>query len=98
MAKIKLTLGKYSGDIEKRLQYISSGSILDVFPDSFIQNYTNCHNLTDFLKCIGCDMASLSDLDKLDSGFFDESVKEQSNFESWEDMAETAYQLQIKKN
>lgn len=98
MPKIKLALGDYPGDITKRLEYISSGSVFDIFPDAFMQNYTKYQNFTDFCQAIGCDMTSQNDLDKLDTGEFDEDIKMQSEFESWEDMTETAYQLQIKKN
>lgn len=98
MAKIKLSLDKYSGDIEKRLKYVSSGSIFDVFPDVFIKEYTKFENIIDFCQSIGCDLTSKEDLDKLDNGAFDESIKLKSDFETWEDMTETAYQLQIKKN
>lgn len=98
MVKIKLALGSYPGDIKKRLEYISSGSVFDVFPDSFMQKYTKHGNFTDFCQAIGCNMTSQADLDKLDNGVFDEIIKLQSEFESWEDMTETAYQLQIKKN
>lgn len=98
MPKIKLAIGDYSGEIEKRLKYISSGSVFDVFPDSFMQNYTKHKTFTDFCEAIGCDIVSQDDLSKLDAGFFDKSIRAQSVFESWEDMTETAYQLLIKKN
>lgn len=98
MAKIKLAIGSYSGDIEKRLEYISSGSVFDVFPDSFIQCFTKHDTFVDFCNAIGCDITSQDDLDKLDSGYFDESIRMYSVFKSWEDMTETAYQHQIKKN
>lgn len=98
MSKIKLAISDYSGEIEKRLEYISSGSVFDVFPDSFIQDHTKHKTFTDFCEAIGCDMTSQNDLNKLDTGFFDKSIKTQSEFESWEDMTETAYQLLIKKN
>lgn len=98
MAKIKLAIGDYSRDIEKRLEYISSGSIFDVFPDSFMQDFTKHNTFVDFCEAISCDITSQDDLDKLDSGYFDESISMHSEFESWEDMTETAYQRQIKKN
>ncbi len=98
MVKIKLAIGDHCGDIEKRLEYISSGSIFDVFPDSFMQDFTKHNTFVDFCEAIGCDITSQDDLDKLDSGYFDESISLHSEFESWEDMTETAYQRQLKKN
>lgn len=98
MAKIRLTVGKYSGDLDKRLQYLSSSSIFDIFPDDFMKFHTKHDNFTDFCQSFDCDITSQDDLDKLDSGAFDKQISSQSAFESWEDMAETAYQLQIKKH
>lgn len=98
MAKIKLALGNYPGDIKERLEYVSSGNVFDIFTDSFMQKHTKHSNFTDFCQAIGCDMTSQVDLDKLDNGVFDEGIKLQSEFESWEDMTETTYQLQLKKN
>lgn len=98
MAKIKLVLDKYSGDIDKRLDYLSPGSVFDVFSDTFMKAYTKHENFTDFCQAIGCDMTSQNDLEKLDNGEFDHPISTQSDFLSWEDMTETAYQLKIEKN
>lgn len=98
MAKIKLAIGNYSGDFEKRLEYVCSGSVFDIFSNAFMQKYTKHDNFTDFCQAINCDMTSQNDLVDLDSGKFDDFIRVQSDFESWEDMAETAFQLQIKKN
>ncbi|MDO5349792.1 MAG: hypothetical protein Q4E86_07615 [Lachnospiraceae bacterium] len=97
MAKLKLTVGNCSMDTEAT-NCMPAGSVFDVFPDSFMQNYTKHLNFTDFCQAIGCNMTSQDDLNKLDNGDFDSPIKAQSEFESWEDMVETAYQHQIRKN
>lgn len=97
MAKIKLSLNNYQGNAEERLEYLSSGSVFDVFPDTFMETHTKHKTFVDFCEAIHCDMTSQDDLDKLQSGDFNSAIRLQSDFESWEDMAETAYQL-IKKN
>lgn len=98
MAKIKLAIGDFQGDIDKRLEFISSGDIYGIFPDSFVKRFTKHEKIVDFFEAVGCDLTSQNDLKKLDNGDFDGPIKMHSEFESWEDMAETAYQLQIKKN
>ena len=92
MTPIRLAVGNYAGDIDKRLAYTSSASIVEVFPDSFMETYTKHKNFTDFCNAIHCDMKSQDDLNKLqDTHEFDSAIRSQSVFESWEAMIETAY-------
>lgn len=92
MTQIRLSVGQHIKDIEKRLEYESSVSIYELFPDSFMKTYTNQKNAFDFFQAINCDIASQDDLNKLqDSTEFDEAIRSQSQFESWEAMVETAY-------
>lgn len=92
MNPIRLTVGEYTGDIEKRLEYTSSASVFEVFPDSFMKAYTNHKNFTEFCEAIHCDMKSQDDLNRLqDSHDFDSAIRSQSIFESWDAMIETAY-------
>lgn len=96
MTKIRLTVGKETKCLDKSLEYLSSSSIFEVFPDSFMTEFTKYKNFTDFCQAIGCNMASQEDLDKLqDAGTFDTAIRSCSNFESWKDMVETAYQKLI---
>lgn len=98
MTQIRLAVGDYNGDIEKRIKYLSSSPIFEIFPDSFILEYTRHKNFTDFCEAIGCDMTSQSDLDKLqDTNTFDEAICANSDFSSWKEMVETAYQILIDK-
>lgn len=98
MTQIRLSVGEYNGNIEKRLQYLSSSSVFEIFPDSFMSEFTSHKNFTDFCEAIGCDMTSQSDLDKLqDTNTFDEAICSNSNFSSWKEMVETAYQKLIDK-
>lgn len=98
MTQICLAVGDYNGDIEKRLKYLSSGSVFEILSDSFMQEYTHHKNFTDFCEAIGCDMTSQSDLDKLqDTNTFDEAIHSNSVFSSWKEMLETAYQILIDK-
>lgn len=63
-----------------------------------MQEYTHHKNFTDFCEAIGCDITSQNDLNKLqDTNEFDLAIKSNSNFESWKDMVETAYQILINK-
>lgn len=98
MTQIRLAVGEYNGNIEKRLQYLSSSSVYDIFTDSFISEFTKHKNFTDFCRAIGCDITSQTDLDKLqDTNEFDLAIQSNSDFESWKDMVETAYQKLINK-
>ena len=98
MAQVRLTVGSYSGDIQKRLDYISDASVYDIFTDSFISEFTKASNFTDFCEMIGCDITSQSDLDKLqDDACFDKAIQNNSEFASWQDMVETAYQQLLDK-
>lgn len=99
MTQIRLAVGGYNGNIEKRLHYLSSSSIFEIFPDSFMSEFTSCKNFTDFCTAIGCDMTSQNDLDKLqDTNTFDEAIRSNSVFSSCQEMIETAYQKLIDKN
>ena len=95
MTKIKLAVGDYAGDIQKRLNYISESDIFSIFPNTFMENHSKYHNFTNFCQVIGCDLTSQADLDRLQSGDFDKSIALHSDFDSWEDMVETAYQRLI---
>ncbi len=99
MTQIRLAVGKHIEDIEKRLEYESSASLYELFPDSFMSTYTKHKNILDFFESISCDITSQNDLDKLqNSNEFDKAIQSQSNFESWEDMIGTAYNLLINQN
>lgn len=99
MTQIHLAVGKHIKNVERRLEYESSVSLSDLFPDSFMSIYTNHRNAFDFFKSINCDITSQEDLDKLqNTNQFDEAIQSQSNFESWKDMVETAYNLLINQN
>lgn len=65
MTQIRLAVGDYSGDIQKRLDYTSDSNVYEIFPDSFISEFTKASNFTDFCEMIGCDITSQTDLDKL---------------------------------
>ena len=98
MTQIRLAVGDYKGDIEKRLQYLSSSSVFEIFTDSFMSEFTKHKNFTDFCEAISCDTTSQSDLDKLqDTNAFDEAICSISEFSSWKEMVETAYQKLIDK-
>ena len=93
MTQILLAVGDYSGDIQKRLDYTSDSNVYEIFPDSFISEFTKASNFTDFCEMIGCDITSQTDLDKLqDDAYFDNAIQNNSEFTSWQDMVETAYQ------
>lgn len=98
MTQIRLAVGEYSGNIEKRLKYLSSSSVFGIFSDSFMSEFTHHKNFTDFCEAIGCDITSQSDLNKLqDTNTFDEAIRSNSEFSSWKEMIETAYQKLIDK-
>lgn len=98
MTKIRLCVGSYSEDINKRLDYMSSSTIYEVFPDNFVKEFTKFSNLNDFFEAIGCNLTSQEDLDKLqETTEFDSSIRLYSDFESWKDMIETALQCLLNK-
>lgn len=98
MTQIRLCIGNYSGDVQTHLDYISDSNVYDVFTDSFMSEFTKASNFTDFCEMIGCDIASQSDLDKLqDDTYFDKAIQSNSQFASWQDMVETAYQRLLDK-
>lgn len=98
MTQIRLCIGNYSGDVQTHLDYISDSNVYDVFTDSFMSEFTKASNFTDFCEMIGCDIASQSDLDKLqDDAYFDKAIQSNSQFASWQDMVETAYQRLLDK-
>lgn len=96
MAQIRLAVGENS---HKRLDYLSSVSVYELFPDSFMEKFTKHKNFTAFCKAIGCDLTSQTDLDKLqESDAFDFMIRSCSEFESWADMVQTAYQKLLDKS
>ena len=98
MTQIRLCIGNYSGDVQTHLDYISDSNVYDVFTDSFMSEFTKASNFTEFCEMIGCDLASQSDLDKLqDDACFDKAIQSNSQFASWQDMVETAYQRLLDK-
>lgn len=98
MTQIRLCIGNYSGDVQTHLDYISDSNVYDVFTDSFMSEFTKASNFTNFCEMIGCDIASQSDLDKLqDDAYFDKAIQSNSQFASWQDMVETAYQRLLDK-
>lgn len=77
----------------KRLDYTSTVGVYELFPDSFMKKFTKHKNFTDFFEAIGCDLTSQTDLTKLqESNAFDSMISSCSEFESWQDMCQTAYQ------
>lgn len=90
MTQIRFSVGENS---LKRLDYLSSVSVYELFPDSFMKKFTKHKNFTDFFEAIGCDLTSQTDLAKLqESDTFDPMIRSCSEFESWQDMFQTAYQ------
>lgn len=90
MTKIQLDVSQCSGDIQKRLNYISPSGISTVFSDDFMQANTNHKTFAEFCTAIGCNI--LTDKDNLESGNLDSVIKEHSRFTSWGKMLESAYQ------
>ena len=65
---------------------------------SYPGNIDKRRDVTDFFKAIGCDLTAPEDLNKLqDTVAFDSSIRLHSDFESWQDMVETAYQRLLDK-
>ena len=96
MTKIRLAVGEETKHLDKCLEYLSSSSVYEIFPDSFMTEFTKYKNFTDFCQAIGCDITSQEDLDKLqDTGAFNTAIRSCSDFESWKDMIQTAYQKLI---
>lgn len=98
MVQIRINTKEYSGNTEKRLQYLSSSSLSEVFPNSFMSEFTHHENFTDFCKAIGCNITSQNDLNKLqNTNAYNEAIRLNSNFSSWQEMIETAYQKLVDK-
>ncbi len=88
--KFNIDLGKYDGNAQKRLNYIMTSGIDSFFTDKFIQNHTKNKTFTEFCSSIGCDF--INDDVALENGCFDSAIKEHSDFTSWEDMKNVAFQ------
>lgn len=98
MSKIRLAVGKEAERLDKLFEHLSSSSIYEIFPDSFMVAFTRYENFTDFCQAIGCDMTSQKDLDELqDTNKFDNAIRSCSDFESWQDMIQTACQMLTNK-
>lgn len=96
MTQIRLVVGENS---HKRLDYLSSADVYELFPDSFMEEFTKHKNFTNFSEAIGCDLSSQADLDRLqESGAFDPEIRTCTDFESWQDMIQTAYQKLLDKS
>lgn len=90
MAQIHFDAGK---GISKRFKYLSTSHVNEVFPDSFMKDFTKHKNFTDFCQAIGCDISSQEDLYKLqETNEFDNAIRSCSDFNSWQDMVQTAFQ------
>ena len=95
MVQIRLSVGK---EASKRPDYISSVDIYELFPNSFMEEFTKCKNIVDFCQAIGCDITSQEDLNKLqDTGAYNNAIFTHSNFASWQEMVETACQKLLEK-
>ena len=89
MAKIRLDISKYPGDVEKRLKYSGLEGILT---EEFFTKYTKCQNISDFFDSIGCDSFSPEVKENLNAGMFDDIIQQQTGFCSWKALYERAYQ------
>ena len=95
MTKIKLNLENYPGDVDKRILYISKSSIDDIFTSSFMKKHTKFSTFSEFCESINLNYFSEDDTERLYYGEFNDAIRSQSDFKSWRNMVETAYQSQI---
>ena len=92
MAKVHINTSNYPGDSQKRLKYLFPSGIEGIFTKEFMTKYTEYQNLQDFLMSINCDMSIQENTDDLDNGKYDEAIKKQTEFHSWEVMLNQACQ------
>lgn len=69
----------------------------DLFPDSFIREYTDCQNVSDFFEKSGLDFSSQENFEKIDVKQLDKYVSQHSRFSSWDEMKAAAGKSYISK-
>lgn len=86
-------------DIEKQVNEIinNNATLGALFPDSFMCKYTKFNSLDDFFEQSSFKHETEENLDAIDEKELDKYVKENTQFECWEDMKQTAGNLYAKK-
>ena len=65
-------------------------AIADVFPDEFIQEYTDAESIDAFFDEGSWSVSTFGDLESVPLSELDDLVSEQSTFDSWTAMAQAA--------
>lgn len=81
----------------KKIENKQNVQFKDLFPDSFMQEYTNCQNVSSFFKKSGLDFSSQENFEKVDVKELDKYVSQNSKFNSWDEMKAEAGKLYISK-
>ena len=67
----------------------------ELFPDSFMQQYTDCQSVSDFFEKSGLDFSSQESFQKIDVKELDGYISQHSKFSSWDEMKAEAGKLYI---
>lgn len=81
----------------EKLNDIKSISFEELFPDSFLEHYTNSKNLKDFLEKSGFTINSKEDFEAIPDQHWEKYVIANTQFLSWNEMQQSAHEIWIKK-
>lgn len=58
----------------------------DLFTPEFIQSHSKCNDLDDLFKAAGYNIQSIEDIEAIDDEEWDAFIKENTDFDSWQEM------------
>lgn len=94
-------------DVKKHLKQLQENAnelaqtksipLSDLFTESFMEKYTNCSSFEEFLEIGGFEVNSKEDFENIDDAEFDKHVSNNSQFDTWQLMLDTAAEQYITK-
>lgn len=95
---IQKALKSYTGDIEKRINYISGEIPLEkILTPSFFKKHTKFKDLTVFANNSTCSTSDMF-VEYLENGDLDSYISDNSSFNSWNEMYKTAAEEYLLNN
>jgi hypothetical protein len=62
----------------------------ELFPPEFIQSHSKCSDLDGLFKAAGYDIQSIEDIEAIDDEQWDSFIKENTDFDDWQEMRSRA--------
>lgn len=79
------------------LQGTNEVKLVDLFTPEFIQSHSKCSDLNGLFEAAGYNIQSIEDIEAIDDAQWDAFIKENTDFDNWQEMRSQALAGYVRK-